>query len=567
MVDVAVPLTRASVPEPRVRTSRVVSSEEWGGAAELAAWVHGHGGSALPAQHVGLEISTGAPTTILDTSLTDASYGWWREPTVALALLVTAHREGVVGGYGGSIVVTAGDGTTTFGSWTIRLDLTVPRATRTFELQHFDLPSRGGEIRLVVTAVASVAGLFVDLVQAMEQPRSKLLLDAADYAVLSGSCGAHSPIYDVQYLSARGAVDAYLHTDWRRQGYFHHGSRSNPMQFAGTVLPIELFPFGIPMQAQIRSPGDVTRDDVVVAIEARFNNDGDPGNKAILYVTTDEGGAALSTVVTSAAWATYLFRPDVACEDLDSEDGLSAAAWELLRISAESGGGAGAPLLEIGTIGVYSVNAEGERGFSASDFYTEAAGAALPGTGTMTRSVMFRLDGVPGGSEILFADYAGSDGWALYLYGATVIFEIDDGATFYFIASAALTAGETYVATASWDGADLRLVIDQTIVTAVPVAAALSPASAGASIGAIAGGAIPAPNATILGAAASDVVALSEVQMQNHNALCAAVADMRPFGTCEHLYSARFGLHVDLLGYADLTLTGTTTLERFVPRM
>ena len=55
--------------------------------------------------------------------------------------------------------------------------------------------------------------------------------------------------------------------------------------------------------------------------------------------------------------------------------------------------------------------------------------------------------------------------------------------------------------------------------------------------------------------------------MAAHNALCAGVGDVRPFVGCETLVSARFGLHVDLLGGVDFQAVGTTTRERLVPRV
>lgn len=557
------------MPVERVRTSRVVSAEEWGGAATLAAWVQSRGGSAIVAHHVGHQISTVSPQTILDTTLTDASAGWWREGAMAFAILVTGHREPDVVSYGGTIDVTASDGVTTYGTWQLRLDNTIPRQLRRFEIQHFDLAGRGGEIRLLVTAQASIAGLYVDLVQVMELPRAALTLDAADAAVLPASCGPHSPIYDVRHLSARGAVDAYLRADSRRQSYFHALSREAPIVIATSVtVPFtELWPLGIPLQGQIRAPGDTTTTEIVVAMDVRFDNAADPGNKATIRVATDQGGASIDTAVTSATWTTIVVRPAVAVEALDTVDGRLAGLWEMLRISAQVVRASGEPVLEIGTTSVHQVNAEGERAFSAGTYYQSASTADVQGSDTMTHTVMFRLDAISG-FQTIWSKRASNSGWRwLVTNTGAVRFEYADGAVQHQILSAVLTAGRTYVASASWDGTNLRLVVNQVASTPVAGGAAYSPATIAVGLGASSGGGLPAANLTILGCAASSTVALSDAAMAAHNALCAGVGDVRPFVGCETLVSARFGLHVDLLGGVDFQAVGTTTRERLVPRV
>ena len=551
----------------RVRTSRAVSAEEWGGAAALAGWIQSRGGCPVPTSHVGLELSTssGSPTKLLETSLSSASAGWWREGCVAFLVHVGARSES-----SGRVEVTVGDGATTLGTFSMHVGLPAVIARSRIFSAAVDLTARGGEIDLVVEAYATISGVVVDLVQVVELPRSLLELDALDRAVLPASCDANAPIQDNAYLSARGAVDAYLYADARRQGFFHACDRDNPILVSGALAKTELFPFGIPLLTAARAPGDATRDDVVVAIEASFDDAGDATNKAILYVDTDEGGSALSASPTGASWATYLFRPEVVCEDLSEPDGLPGSVFERLRIYAESpAAGTGTPVLKIGTISVFSTNAEAEKGFSASNYYAAATTDTIPGSDAMTQSVMFRVDSISG-FQTVWSKRTANSGWRWLLTNTGAIrFEYADGTTQHQILSGVLTAGRTYVATASWDGTNLRLVVGQTAATPVAGGAGYSAAAIATSIGAASGGGLPAPGLSILGLAASSTVALSDAQMQAHNAVCAAVGDMRPFGGCEHLFSARFGLHADLLG-ADtdsFTLNGTTTLERLAPRM
>lgn len=568
MVDIIAPETRSAVPVGRVRTSRVVSAEEWGGAASLAGWVHSRGGSALAASHVGLEISTVSPQTVLDTSLATASSGWWREGAMGFALLVTGHREPDVVSYGGTLEITASDGVTTYGTWLIRLDNTVPRAIRRFELPSFDLAARGGEVRLLVTAQASIAGLHVDVVQVMELPRASLELDEADAAVLPASCGPNAPIYDVRHLSARGAVDAYLRADARRQSYFHALSREHHIKITPEMAfpKTELFPFGIPMLAPIGAPGDSVSGAVVVAVDARFNDAGDPGNKANVYVETDLGGASVVQAVNSASWSTLLFRPSVAAEDLDAIDGRPGGAWELLRISAEVAYSSGAPVLDIGTISVFGANAEAAHGFAASDYYRGSI-EDLQGSDTMTHTVMFRVDSLAG-FQTVWSKRSGFGGWRWLVTGTGALrFEYADGSAQHQISSAALTVGRTYVASASWDGSHLRLVVGQVASTPVAGGAPYSSALTPTGIGASSGGGLPAAGLSILGTAASSTVALSDAQMQSHNALCAGVGDVRPFPGCQSLYSARHGLHTDLLGDAHFEVVGAPASSTFAPRM
>lgn len=556
-----------------MRTSRVVGAEEWGGAAALANWIQSRGGCPGPSSHVGLEIPTGAPTTIFDTRLTTESGGWWREGAFAFALLVTGHREPDVSTLGGVIDLEASDGTTTFGSWRIDL-VNVANAAlgrvnllRAFDLQSFDLAARGGEIELVVTAQANIVGLYVDLVQVMELPRSVLALGVADRAVLPASCEANSPVFDVRHLSARGAVDAVLYADARRQCYFRALTREHPivLDVSSSFPKTELFPFGIPLQAPIGAPGDLTSGEVVVAIEARFDDVGDGANKAFLYVDTDEGGSALTASVLSSSWTTILLRPTVAAEDLDAVDGLPGGVFEMLRISAEVTVNSGSPKLDVGTIEVFQPNAEGELGFTPETYYVQASAAPLIGSDTMTRSVMVRIDGAPATCTLVEHEDAGG-GWALRIDGSgQAVFRLRNGAATYDLKGPVMVQGLTYVITASWDGAQQRLVVNQA-ASAPQAAARAAPANA-AVLGASTGGDAPAADCTILGLASSDSVSLSDAAMQAHNALCAAVADMRAFVGCEHLWSARFGLHCDLLGEAPWPAVGATTSSRFAPRI
>lgn len=567
MVAVNVLEARPAVPEQRVRTSRAVSAEEWGAAAALAGWIQSRGGCPVPASHVGLTLSTssGSPTKLLQTSLSTASAGWWREGCVAFLVHVGARSAGRA-----QVHVTVGDGVTTLGTFSLPVGQpSFVSISRPF-FGRIDLAARGGEIDLVIEAYATASGVVVDSVQVTEMPRSLLELDAQDHAVLPASCDAAAAILDHPYLSARGAVDAYLYADARRQGFFHALDRDNPIVISGALSKTELFPFGIPLLAPVRQPGDAVSTDIVVAIDASFADDGDSANKALLYVETDEGGALLTASPASPSWQTYLFRPEIACEDLDAEDGLPGSAWESLRIYAESpAAGAGTPVLKIGTISVFAANAEAERGFSAANYYAAPTTGTIPGSNAMTQTVVFRVDAISG-FQTIWAKRTGNTGWRWMLTNTGAVrFEYADGATQHNIFSSALSAGRTYVASASWDGSNLRLVVGQVAATPVAGGGGYAAAPVATTIGAGPGGAFPASNLSILGLAASSTVALSDAQMQAHNALCAAVGDVRAFGGCEHLFSARFGLHADLLGDdADsLNLNGTTTLERFAPRM
>jgi len=206
----------------------------------------------------------------------------------------------------------------------------------------------------------------------------------------------------------------------------------------------------------------------------------------------------------------------------------------------------------------HALQSWGDSGFSGSNYYS---GAILDGASNMTRSIMFEYDGT--NSITLAQKDDANDGWQFYISsGGGVVARLRSGGTSYQRGSAALTSGNTYVATFSFDGTSLRIVVNQ--ATHLSLAASFTASSVDATLGTDNGGA-SATGSTIIGFAASDTNALTDAEMQEHNGQCTSLGRMVAFDGCEHLYDAREGMQYDLIGSADWTLNGSLTREHFVP--
>lgn len=201
-----------------------------------------------------------------------------------------------------------------------------------------------------------------------------------------------------------------------------------------------------------------------------------------------------------------------------------------------------------------AIVAVGENGFSASNYYSMAAGTVMDGSATMTRSVLFRVDSLTGVNQVLVEQWGLNGGWQITLTGSDdkVTWVIRDSTpTNYQVKTAALSAGEVYCVTVTWDGATLRAVLGQVATSTTPGATYATPGSEVPAMGSFSGGTTPATGLTILGFAWSDSVALSEAQAQAHNAASLSAGEMQSFFGVEGLYRANTasgGLSVDLTG-------------------
>ena len=215
----------------------------------------------------------------------------------------------------------------------------------------------------------------------------------------------------------------------------------------------------------------------------------------------------------------------------------------------------------------------GVSGFSASNYYSIAAGSTMDGGANMTRSVLFRVDAL-GTTQVLVENLDTDGGWDLVISAGDdrLYWRIfDSGATAYSVTTAPLVAGQVYCATATWNGTTQRVVIsDGTSATssATP-GCTYNPTTAQVpALGAYSGGASPATGITLLGFSYSDTTALSEAQAQAHNAACLASGRMETFAGQEGLYRAP-DLETDLYLVADWTKNGspttTTTIDWDAP--
>lgn len=205
---------------------------------------------------------------------------------------------------------------------------------------------------------------------------------------------------------------------------------------------------------------------------------------------------------------------------------------------------------------------DAENGFSASNYYTQSTTSPLQGSGTMTVSVLLRCDTVPVGTTFIADHLDTNNGWLLGATGApTFQFVTRSAATSYTITAGTPVVGTVYAVTASYDGANLRLVVSTAAghTTASPVAGSFTVDSTSvAGLGANVGGGFPSSGFTLLGFAYSAGAALSDAQMQTHNAACILSGQMESFTGAEGLYRAP-SLGTDLIGANDWTENGTVS--------
>lgn len=201
-----------------------------------------------------------------------------------------------------------------------------------------------------------------------------------------------------------------------------------------------------------------------------------------------------------------------------------------------------------------------ESGFSASDYYSIAAGSVMDGSATMTRSVLFRFD-TGGSAQVLVENVTATGGWVLEVRPLDFVrfyFRDSGGTAYQQDSSVTLSEGTIYVATATWDGTNLRVTVGSTTDSSTPGSTYSAAASGSPGLGADNAGGTPATGCAILGFAYSDTTALTGAQAQAHNAACILSGQMESFTGAEGLYRAP-SLGTDLIGANDWTENGAVS--------
>ncbi|HHH30116.1 MAG TPA: hypothetical protein ENK57_17475, partial [Polyangiaceae bacterium] len=194
-----------------------------------------------------------------------------------------------------------------------------------------------------------------------------------------------------------------------------------------------------------------------------------------------------------------------------------------------------------------------------SDVYRTGPDGTMEGSETMTRAVMFRLDETPTEPNFIFSAHpTATKGWALLVNASgKLIWRVHGTAN--NLKSAHLTLGQTYVAVATYDGAELTLRVNGEVVASKPFTGPIGASAGGINIGAKrANGARRADALSIFGCAASDSVVLGDVG--GYVEMCLARGALQPFTGVEHLYIASRGITLDQVGDFDLTTKANITL-------
>lgn len=206
--------------------------------------------------------------------------------------------------------------------------------------------------------------------------------------------------------------------------------------------------------------------------------------------------------------------------------------------------------------------AYGEGGFLSDGSNRKvASNTDLPGSNTMTVTVMLRFNSNTGASdEYPFQNFDASNGYVLYLDGPGNLakFHYRDGtSTRSTTPGISLTTGFTYVLTGVLDYSNNVFSIasnggapdDVGVGTMGPLVSCTTlPATIGQRVS----------SSDIIGVSYAEV-ALTPGQVAAYQTACMAAGDVLPFEGVSSLYQAKKGITKDLIGSVDLTSVGAAT--------
>lgn len=301
-------------------------------AAELANWIRGIGSALVPASNVSITIAAGATKTLR-----------FRVKPIGLSVqrmwLVWARAASVIGG--SSLQLAA----PTAGTLSPRAVVGTNEAVvPLIFLESLTAKSASEqEISIDLKVPASAASVLVQNVACFELPRRVLAQDATDKGIARETLLTREPIYDLEYVSLGGIMDAAAIYDTRRRvSLFQRAWPDNTTDClsttSGAALGTNLLTaLDIPVLQRKRFIGDV--QDIV---SPRYYVQAPVGTS--MEIRCANGGTTVDVthVGTGAfAWVTSSADINVDCEDMTTADGRVGAAWDELRFSWRRSAGAG----------------------------------------------------------------------------------------------------------------------------------------------------------------------------------------------------------------------------------
>lgn len=298
-------------------------------AAHLANWLAGIGSTLIPASNVSTTIHAGTS-------------GWLRYRVKPIGVAV--QRAWLVR----ARTVSPTEGTT--------LNVTIGGITRIVEvnglseraypiLLNESLSARTSaeqEISIHLSVdLASPTSVIVTSVMCYELPRLVLMQDATDRGIAVETLLSREPVYDVEYASLGGIMDAAANFDRRRRvTLFQRAWPDNTTDCLSTTSAAALgsnliFPLAVPIIARKRYIGDV--QDVV---SPRYLVQAPVGTS--MQIRCANGGTSVDiTHAGTGAWTWVTSSADINvwCDDMTA--GPTATPWDELTFSWRRSAGAG----------------------------------------------------------------------------------------------------------------------------------------------------------------------------------------------------------------------------------
>lgn len=301
-------------------------------AAELANWLRGVGSVLVPASNVSITIAAGTTKTL--------RYRVKPIGTAVVRVWVIYARASAVTG-ASSLSVAAPTGATL----TARGVVGTTEATRavTFVEPLTAKSAAEQEISIDLRVVAGGASVLVQNVMCYEMPRRELLRDSTDRGIARETLLSREPVYDEDFVSLGGIMDAASFIDTRRRVTLFARSWPDNITDAlsttsGAALGTNLLTaLPVPMLARKRYIGDV-----VGAVSPRYYVRAPVGTSMEIRCANGATTVDVTHAGTGAfAWVTSSADINVDCELMTASDGRQGAAWDELIFSWRRSVGAG----------------------------------------------------------------------------------------------------------------------------------------------------------------------------------------------------------------------------------
>lgn len=184
--------------------------------------------------------------------------------------------------------------------------------------------SIGIQVLTNITGVANNTVSRIVGIECYELDRPTLKDNSTDLANISATVRAGEPIFNLDYVSARGVMQTILGADARRVGIYHWSARSSLTRLSAT--PANLLSLAVPIQGP-----KIGRNNTVVEVKwsAYAAMAAGTGTGTVAISTTGSGVSdSVTFSSTTPGWSTAR-TVEIACDDFSEIDGYEADALQI----------------------------------------------------------------------------------------------------------------------------------------------------------------------------------------------------------------------------------------------